>query len=429
MSDCITKLLETVQASVSPFHTAAEAIRQLREADFVRLDMNADWDLCLGKSYYICPFGTTVVAFRINEEFDREDMLKISAAHVDSPCPRLKANPLRSSSGVMQLNTEIYGGAIYSSWLDRPLSLAGRVYTKGSRIATPACHLVDFKKNIAVIPNLPIHLNRKANEGVELNAQTDMQPIAGLSGESLDKAYFDKILAAQIGVEPEDIFSYELSFYNNEKGSIAGLDDSLLCAPRIDNLSSVQACLTGLTESTRSGGIDLIALFDHEEIGSRTKNGAGSLLLSNIIERIYDALGLSRSDFLRAVCAGLFLSLDVAHATHPSHPEKYDPTSSVSLGSGVALKTASRQNYCGDSEIHGILKGLCQTYHIPLSASHLRSDQAGGSTLGAILSSTLPMRCADLGVPVLAMHSSLETMAAVDQESLERLVTLFYSEI
>lgn len=425
MTDCIEKFLKTVQACVSPFHTANEAIRQLEEADFARLDMNYDWDLCLGKGYYICPFGTAVIAFRINNDFDRGDLLKISAAHIDSPCPRLKANPLRIACNTAQLNAEMYGGAIYSSWLDRPLSLAGRVCTKGSRILTPECHLVDFKKDVAVIPNLPIHMNRKVNEGVELNAQTDLQPVAGLSGVT----DFTKILAEQTGVEPDDIYSYELCFYNSEKGSVAGFDDSLVVAPRIDNLSSVQACLTGLTESNGSSGIDVIALFDHEEIGSRTKNGAGSLLLSNILERIYDALGLSRSDFLRAVSSGLFLSLDVAHAAHPSHPEKYDPTSPVFLGSGVALKTSSRQNYCGDSQIHGILKGLCKTYNIPLSTTYLRSDMAGGSTLGSILSTTLPMRCADLGIPILAMHSSLETMACSDQENLEKLVTTFFNSL
>lgn len=422
------RLFDTIKAGVSPFHAAAEAARQLDEAGFEKLDYNADWDLCLGRGYYLCPFGTTLIAFRVNEEFDRDDLLKISAAHIDSPGPRLKANPLTTGSGLMKLNAEIYGGAILSTWLDRPLSLAGRVYTRGSRINTPVCNLVDFGKNVAVIPNLPIHMNRKVNEGVELNPQTDMQPVAGLAGEDFTRDCFDKILAVHIGTEPENILSYELMFYNNADCSITGFDDSMLCAPRIDNLSSVAACISGIIDSTRSTGIDVIALFDHEEIGSRTKSGAGSFLLVNILERVYDALGLSRSDYLRAVAAGSFLSVDVAHATHPAHPEKYDTTGGINLGAGIALKTSSRQNYCGDSEFAAILHNMCSTYNIPLVTTFLRSDQPGGSTLGSILSASLPMRCADIGIPILAMHSCVETMAIRDYENLEKFITLYFTE-
>lgn len=423
------RLLNTIKNGISPFHVAAEAIRQLEEADFEKLDLGSEWDLCPGKGYYLCPFGTAVIAFKVNEEVESEDILKICAAHIDSPSPRLKANPLTSSAGLMKLNAEMYGGAIFSTWMDRPLSLAGRVYTKGNRIKTPECHLVDFGKNVAIIPNLPIHMNRKANEGVELNAQTDLQPIAGLAGEDFTKDYFNSILAEKIGVEPEDILSYELVFYNNDECCVTGFDDSMLCGPRIDNLSSVAACLSGIIDSSRSSGIDVIALFDHEEIGSRTKGGAGSNLLMNVLERIYDSLGFTRSDFLRAVSTGSFLSVDVAHATHPAHPEKYDSTSGIAMGSGIALKTASKQNYCGDAEIAAILHGLCDAYKIPLTTTYLRSDQPGGSTLGSILSASLPMSCADIGIPILAMHSCVETMAISDYENLEKLLTFYFTEL
>lgn len=423
------RLLDTIKKGVSPFHVAAEAIRQLEEADFEKLDLGSDWDLCLGKGYYLCPFGTAVIAFRINEEFEKEDLLKICAAHIDSPGPRLKSNPLTNAAGLMKLNAEMYGGAILNTWMDRPLSLAGRVYTKGNRINKPVCNLVDFKRPVAIIPNLPIHMNRKVNEGVELNAQTDLQPIVGLAGEDFTKDYFEKLLADEIGTEPENILSYELIFYNNADCCVTGFDESLLCGPRIDNLSSVAACLSGIIDSIRSSGIDIIALFDHEEIGSRTKGGAGSDLLTNVIERIYLALDLSRADYLRAISTGSFLSVDVAHATHPAHPEKYDPTSGITLGSGIALKTASKQNYCGDSEIAAMLHGLCSAYNIPLVTNYLRSDQPGGSTLGSILSASLPMRCADIGIPILAMHSCVETMAISDYENLEKMLTFYFTEL
>lgn len=429
MSDTANQLLAAIAASTSPFHAAREAIRQLKEAGFMELSISENWNIRPGECYYVCPFGTTVIAFRVNEEFCSGDMLKITAAHLDSPGPRLKANPAQKSGGYLRFNTEIYGGAIFNTWLDRPLSMAGRIFVRGGHMHTPAARLIDFKRPIAVIPNLPVHLNRKVNEGISLNEQSDLLPVLGLEQEASGENFLESLLAAEAGLSPQDILSWELCFYNACPGSLLGLHNEFITAPRIDNISSVQACLTGLIESRRPKGIDIIALFDHEEIGSRTKNGAGSLLFSNLCERIYDALSLSRCDYLKAVSGGLFLSLDVAHGLHPSHPEKYDPTSAIALGEGVALKTASRQNYCGDGEIHGILTELCRTGGIPLKNSHLRSDQPGGSTLGSLLSVSLPMRCADLGIPVLAMHSSCETMCIRDQEALEKLVSLFYSQL
>ncbi len=420
----MSSLIDTIKASTSPFHAAAEVIRQLKQADFVELDINSDWDLCLGRSYYICPFGTTVIAFTINNEFDRSDMLRIATAHIDSPGPRIKANPVVSRAGVALLNTEIYGGAILNTFMDRPLSMAGRLYTKGSRIGNPVCHLIDFKKPVAIIPNLPIHMNRKVNEGAALNEQTDMQPIVGLDGTVPD---YEALLANEAGVDRSDILSWEMCLYNCEEGRYVGFNDELLAAPRIDNISSVVACLEGIINGNRMDGIDMIALFDHEEVGSRTKNGGASQLLANICERIYDCLGLTRADYLRSVTSGLMLSLDVAHATHPAHPERYDTTSAINLGGGVALKTASKQNYTNDGEIHGIIKALCQANNIPVQTTYLRSDQPGGSTLAAALTCTMPMRCADLGVPILAMHSACETMALSDQEALEKLMREFFS--
>ncbi len=450
MSECSNRLLNTIRCSTSPFHTTKEAIRQLKEADFEELDINSDWDLCLGKSYYVCPFGTTLIAFRLNQEFDKNDVLKITTAHIDNPGLRIKANPIINGNGYIKLNTEIYGGAIYSTWMDRPLSIAGRVYLKGNRINRPICKLIDFKRPMAVIPNLAIHMNRKINDGVALNEQIDLLPILSTTNYMTDAVNHTdnhpdnhpdshpdnhpvdnpdllySMIADELDIDANDILSAELCVYNCEPGYTF---NSLISAPRIDNISSVQACLTGLTESARLDGIDMIALFDHEEVGSRSKNGAGSVLLANIIEGIYDCLGLSRSDYLRAVSNGIFLSLDVAHGLNPNHAEKSDPTSAINLGDGVALKTASKQNYCGDSEISAILLGLCNEYNIPLKVNYIRSDQPGGSTLGSILSTSLPMRCADLGIPILAMHSSLETMNEKDQESLEKLITIFYSEL
>jgi len=424
------RLIHTISKSTSPFHTTAEAINQLAHAGFQELLWDSDWCLVPGSKYYITPFSSTLFAFKINEAFNKNDIIKIATAHIDNPGLRVKANPEHFQNNYMKVNTEIYGGAILSTWFDRPLSLAGRVFLKGKTHATPKMELVDFTKPLLMIPNLSIHMNRSVNDGIALNNQIDMIPIAGItSNKESDKHFITGLIANKLNIAADEILSYELCVYNCEQGCIAGLNDEFIMAPRIDNISSVQACLSGLIESDCTNGIDLIALFDHEEVGSHSKNGAASNLLPFVLERIYNNLGVNRDDYLTSILKGFFLSLDVAHATNPNHPEKYDITSSVQINDGIALKSTSKLNYCGDGETNAILQALAKEHNIPIVVNYLRSDSVGGGTLGSILSSVLPMKCADLGAPIFAMHSAMETMGVSDQYNLEQFTKAFFSSL
>ena len=424
------RLINTISKSTSPFHTTVEAINQLQSAGFEELLWDTDWCLVPGNKYYITPFNTTLFAFKINAEFNKEDIIKIAAAHIDNPGLRIKANPEYFQDNYMKVNTEVYGGAILSTWFDRPLSIAGRIFLKGETHATPKMVLVDFKKPLLMIPNLSIHMNRSVNDGIALNNQIDMIPIAGnTSNKDNDKHFITDLIANKLNVATAEILSYELCVYNCEQGCIAGFNDEFIMAPRIDNISSVQACLSGIIESNRTNGIDLIALFDHEEVGSRSKNGAASNLLPFVLERIYNKLDVNREDYLKSVLKGFFLSLDVAHATNPNHPEKYDITSGVKINDGITLKSTSKQNYCGDGETNAMLQSLAKEYNIPFVVNYLRSDSTGGSTLGSMLSSVLPMRCADLGAPIFAMHSAMETMGVSDQYNLEKFTQVFFTSL
>jgi len=424
------RLINTISKSTSPFHTTVEAINQLKNVGFEELLWDSDWCLAPGGKYYITPFHTTLFAFRINEGFNKNDIIKIITAHIDNPGLRIKANPEHFQDNYMKVNTEIYGGAILSTWFDRPLSIAGRVFLRGKTHSTPKMELVDFMKPILMIPNLSIHMNRSVNDGIALNKQIDMIPIAGItSNKDNDKHFITDLIANKLNVANDEILSYELCVYNYEQGCIAGFNDEFIMAPRIDNISSVQACLSGIIESDCTNGIDLIAMFDHEEVGSHSKNGAASNLLPFVLERIYNKLGINRDDYLKSVLNGFFLSLDVAHATNPNHPEKYDITSAVQINDGIALKSTCKQNYCGDGETSAILQSLAEEHNIPFVVNYLRSDLVGGSTLGSILSSVLPMKCADLGAPIFAMHSAMETMGVSDQYNLEKFAKAFFTSL
>lgn len=425
-------MIDFLKNAVSPFHASAYVINILQSAGFEELKSNEAWKLENNKGYYICPFGTTVIAFRIGEKAQTY-ALRIEASHIDHPGFRIKENPEMRQGGYVRLNVESYGGAILNTWLDRPLSAAGSVWIKDDKAGIKRL-LVDFGRPLFVIPNVSIHMNRKLNEGVELNKQIDMLPLAAI-GDTCRDFSFKMLLLRHLEdrygmrLSAEDILSWDMSIYNSCEPVLAGMNNELLLAGGIDNASSQKACLDAVIGAGSAGCIAVSAFFDHEEVGSRSKNGADSTILSNIIERIYLALGAGRDGYLAAVMSGEFLSLDVAHATNPNHPEKYDATSGVELGSGVTIKCSSRQNYCTDGEMTARILALADRHNIVCSVNYLRSDIPGGSTIGSILSSQLPMRSADIGIPILAMHSATETMAVYDQLELEKLAAAFMNDL
>ena len=426
MNQEIKELFSMLQKSVSPYHVVEEGTAQLERAGYHEKKLDKKWDLKKGEGYFIRPYGSTLIAFRIGEQYQSNDMLRIEAAHTDWPCLKLKSLPEKKGH-YQSLNVEVYGGPILNTWLDRPLSAAGRVALKGTDIFHPTIRLIDFKKPCFIIPNLAIHMNRKINDGVELNRQVDMLPLCGIN-ESSEKNWFLTALAKELQVDPSDIIDNEINVYNKDSCDFVGFHEDFISSPRLDNISSVYACLTGLLHGQRKDGINLIALFDNEEIGSHTKQGGDSNILPMVLEHLYTALGQNREDYLTAIAGGMMLSVDVAHAIHPNHPEKCDITNQIYLNEGVAIKLSGNQRYATDCEAVSIVEQLCKKHNIPYKKFANRSDIPGGSTLGTITSSFLPMKTVDLGVPILAMHSSRETMGANDQSSLCHLLKAFFEE-
>ena len=419
-------LLTFVAQSPSPFHAARASELALQTAGFAPLPWGKPWILQPGWRYYTKVFGSSLFAFRVGEKSPRG--LRIAAAHTDFPGFRVKPQASEAKDGYGLMNVEPYGGLTLSGWLDRPLSLAGEVVLRGKDPFHPEPYLIDLARPLLTIPRLAIHLNREVNEsGEKLDRQTALTPLAALLAEEEGDDFFLRKLAREIGHQPEDILSYDLTVYAAEIGCTMGFDGELLSAPRLDNLAGVRACLDALIDSTSEKGIQLVALFDHEEVGSRTKQGAASALLPDLLSAVYRGLELDADDLLADIAGGFLLSVDAAHALHPNYPDKSDPTNRPRLGKGLVIKQAAGQSYVGDATSAAIVQGLCEANDIPCQTFANRSSIPGGSTLGAIASARIGIRGQDVGVPLLAMHSARETMAATDQKALTSLIGAFFS--
>lgn len=426
MKEHLTAFLEK---AVSPYHAVEACKEVLESAGFEEVHLKNRWQIKQGGKYFMCHFGSTLIAFTVGEDYQPGDGFRIAACHTDFPCFRVKPNPEMTENQYLKLNVEPYGGMILNTWLDRPLSMAGRVSLRSENMFKPELRLVDFKKPMFLIPNLAIHMNRKVNEGVELNKQTDMLPLCGLYEEPSEKeGFFSKLLAEELNVEKEDILEYELNLYNADKPETTGLKDEFLSAPRLDNMTSVLAILDGIAKGERKRGINVACFFDNEEIGSRTKQGAGSAILNIVLEKLSDTLNPGCGMFVENMAGSILLSVDVAHGLHPNQPGKSDPTHKNILGRGFVIKEAASQSYATDSEAVAILRQLCDSENIPYQRFANRSDSAGGGTLGSIASALLPVLTMDVGVPLLAMHSARELMGIEDQKSLEKMVKAFYTK-
>lgn len=420
-----------IESSTSPYHTVEESYRRLEEQGFTPLSMDEEWNLVAG-DYVIDVYGTTLVAVHIGEH--PRETLRIASAHTDFPGFRVKPNAMITDKGYGKLNVESYGGLIQYTWFDRPLSLAGVVVTKGKGLDLET-HYVDIAKPVATIPSLAIHMNRQVNEKAVFNKQKEMLPLILMRGLGTeyedDKTLLKALLAEEIGCEPADILSYELTVYNTDTVETVGFDAEYISAPRLDNLTSCYACLQGIVSAKeqQATGIRMAFLFDHEEVGSRTKQGGASLLLPNVVRRVYRALGFSEEACEADIAKGFMISSDVAHGYHPNYGEKNDITNYSTLNGGVVLKIASSQSYAGDAVAQAIVTDLCETHGIKHQIYVNRSDIPGGSTVGSISSAQLVMRTMDVGLPLLAMHSARELMGTYDQIELNRLLTVFLGEV
>ena len=418
-------LLYYLQKGKTQFHVAELARQYLKEQGFQELSLkDLKSELPAGR-YFVSPFSSMVVPFVKGEEIKQ---LRIAGAHTDFPMLKIKPNPDMTKQGYRQLNVEPYGGLIKETWFDRPLGLAGKVVCKGDSAFSPKVHLFDSEKPVCIIPNLAPHLKRGGKDG-EMDVQKELIPLTDMPDDSKTadslkpEEYLLKKVAEKLQVPPESILDYDLYLYIYDSPQNIGFEEHLISAPRIDNISSVCAILHGLTAAADTAGNTLMlgALFDNEEIGSRSKQGADSLLLREILDALLVGSDCSLTE------DGFYLSVDVAHATHPNYSERSDITNSLILGKGVAIKTSSSQRYVCDSEAGAVISDLCMRNNIKLQRTVNRSGMPGGQTLGPILSSYLPMRACDIGIPVLAMHSSRELMHRFDYEQLLSLLTCFFS--
>ncbi len=433
MGDLLNELLIN---GTSPYHVGEFLYQTLTSGEngnFSPLDMRDEWKLEEGRGYLV-NLGSTIIAFRIPKDRARmlpdsskgrdASCLRITASHVDYPGFRIKSDPDMADGGYVTLDTEVYGGPIDSSWLDRPLGVAGMVTVSTDDPFQVEEILYDSKRGLLTIPNLAIHMDRETNKGKTFNRQTQLIP---LFSASEDEESFEEFLASDLGVEQDRILSWDLCVYNEDRPQRIGRDYEMLSAPRIDNLSSVAACLSSMLRPEEAVSLEISAFFNHEEIGSTTREGADSNLLSHVIQKIYDSFGFTEAERLRAVYDGYLLSVDVAHAFHPNYKDKADPKNRPVINRGFAVKEAFSQSYATDPVSIGILKSICQKEGIPCQSYFNRSDIPGGHTLGVYVASHLPMHAADIGLPILAMHSARELCGMDDYISMERFLRAFYN--
>ena len=416
MNHTAEKLLTFIKESPTAFQAVEMMKTRFTENGFTELKEDEHWEIKNGGKYFVIRNHSAIIAFTVPEV--SSDVFHIIASHSDSPSLKIKENPEMVENGYVKLNVEKYGGMILSPWLDRPLSVAGRVFVAG-KDGKPEAKLVNLKKDLLIIPNVAIHFNREINNGFAYNPQTDMAPLMGLDQELSIK----KLCAEAAGVAEEEILGSDLYVYNRDKGRIMGADDSLIGSPRLDDLQCAYATLHGFLASKPEEFISVYALFDNEEVGSGTKQGADSTFLEEfleiVLENVYpDKNRLWKRSFYQN---SFLLSADNGHAVHPNHPEKTDPTNRPYLNGGVVLKYNGSQKYTTDGYSAAIVRQICNTWEIPLQTFANRSDIAGGSTLGNISTAHVSIPSADVGLAQLAMHSAFETAGVKDTEALAQL--------
>ena len=414
------ELLEFIQNSPSVYHVIAGQKQRLLEAGYRQLLEGEAWDLRPGGRYFLTRNGSAILAFRVPEGDFRGFM--IMASHSDFPALKIKEHPEIPVGGAYQkLNVELYGGALLAPWFDRPLSAAGRIFLQGE--AGPEERLVDLDRDALLIPNVAIHMNRKANEGYAYNPQVDMIPLFGLEEA---KGGFMQLVAEAAGVKPEDILSHDLFLYNRTPGTIWGSREEFVSAPRLDDLQCAFATMEGFLTGSRQEHISLCCVLDNEEVGSDTRQGAGSTFLYDTLQRIAGALGMDYEDYLVALAQSFMVSADNAHAVHPNHKELTDPTNRPYIGGGIVVKFNAQQKYCTDGYSAAFFRELCRRAGVPCQSFANRSDMAGGSTLGNISNTKVAVSSVDIGLPQLAMHSPYETAGTKDTEALVKAMEVFF---
>lgn len=423
MKDYIDSLFRFIDSSPTCFQAVDQIGKRLAQAGYRELSEKEPWHMEEGGKYYVMRNDSALIAFALPKGAGWKGF-RIVAAHSDSPCFKLKEKPeLTVEEHYLKWNVEKYGGMILSTWLDRPLSIAGRIVVKEQdRLLT---RLVNIERDIAVIPNVAIHMNRDMNKGIEYNPQIDMSP---LISSAAHKDGYLKLLAKEAGVESEDILGQDIFLYNRDCCKRVGIDGEWICGPRLDDLECAYGALEALLQSENGSGgyINMMAVFDNEEVGSGTKQGADSTFLKDVLARIRAGMQMEEEAYRCMLAESFLISADNAHAVHPNHPEKADPENKPYLNKGIVIKYHGSQRYATDAYSSAVMKDICQRADVPYQTYANRSDIAGGSTLGNILMAQVSMNTVDIGLPQLAMHSACETAGAKDVEYLIRALRSFY---
>ena len=417
----VEELFQFIENSPSCFHAIETIRKKLNAEGFIELVEGRSWQIEKGKKYYVTRNLSSIIAFKIKENDFKN--FHIVASHSDSPTFKIKENAeIEVNNKYVKLNTEKYGGMICSTWFDRPLSIAGRILVKeGNLVKT---HLVNIDKDLVIIPNLAIHMNRAVNDGYKYNAQIDMLP---LYGDNTSKGSLMKTVAQSVGVEEDSILGTDLFLYNRMRGTKIGANSEYISSPRLDDLECAYASLSAFLSETNSNSASVYCVFDNEEVGSGTKQGADSTLLYDVLRRINMCLGNSEEDYYKLIASSFMVSADNAHALHPNYSDKSDPTNKVYINDGIVIKYNANQKYTTDAVSASIFKSICDSVNVPYQTFTNRSDILGGSTLGNISNAHVSLNTIDIGLAQLAMHSTYETAGAKDVTYLIEALKAFYN--
>ena len=423
------ELIDFIYESPTSFHAVFNAKKELLAHGFNQLYAGDVWNIQKGGKYFVTKNHSSLFAFEVGSG-DVTEGFKLVCTHGDSPTFRIKPNAEMPVGGkYLKLNTEVYGGPIMYTWFDRPLSMAGRVMLKGSDPLKPVAHLVNFNRPMLVIPHIAIHFNRTINEhGNPLSRQKDMLPVIAMINDTFEKDnYLLKLIADEMKVSAGDILDFDLMLYDFEKGCLLGADEEFISSGKLDDLDMAFADLKAFVNSKPCAKTKVLALFDNEEVGSGTKQGAGSPVLRTIIDRIVFGLGGTSEDLYRAISNSFMISADMAHALHPNYVEKQDPTNHPVINGGPVIKYNANQKYITDSDSAAVFMTICKMACVPYQTFVNHSDMAGGSTLGNVFLSQMDIRGVDIGNPMWAMHSVRETAGVADLEYVVKAFTAFYN--
>ncbi|WP_294430325.1 M18 family aminopeptidase [uncultured Treponema sp.] len=432
----IQKLFDFIKKSPSQFHAVQNIAHTLSENNFTELFECEKWNLAPGGKYFVRRNSSSVIAFSLpDSDFNAVRPFLLCASHSDSPSFKIKENPEIKSAGAVVLNVEKYGGMLLNPWFDRPLSVAGRLVVRnrnGGKFSVKEI-LVSIDRDLVMIPNLAIHFDREANDGRKIDVQSEIRPVLSLD----EKSNLLSLIAKSASVEESDIISHDLFLYNRSEPSVWGAENEFISAPKLDDLECAFTTLQGFLQSVKNGSdsadshksIPVYCVFDNEEVGSSSRQGADSTFLSDTLSRISEKLNWSGEDFKISLSKSIMLSADNAHAVHPNYVSKSDPVNQPKINGGIVIKFNAAQKYTSDALSSALFKEICREEGVPFQIFTNNSNVAGGSTLGNISQNHVSIQCLDIGLPQWAMHSPYESAGAKDVEFMIRAVEKFYSAL